>query len=174
MVNYHRSSNWHYHIEKTAILRALAEGVVPGVPANLQLLLLGQTFVTMNNLALNSADETHQDTKSVLEYVVTSNARRERTLRQAKCMSARFLRATVKKLLFVFIRFYSTISCIGWRRRRYWDNQSVTRGKTGERAKRPSTSTTDCIAEKRCSRINSKTASYCGGEESRASWATVG
>ena len=74
------------HIKTTAILRALAEGLVPGVPANLRLLLLGQTFLTMNNLALNTPDETNQNTKSVLEYVVTSNAMRERTLRQAKCM----------------------------------------------------------------------------------------
>ena len=69
-----------------AILRALAEGLVPGVPSNLRILLLGQTLVTTNSFASNSSENTDLNAKSVLEYVVSSNAARELILKQSECM----------------------------------------------------------------------------------------
>ena len=67
------------------MLRALAEGIVPGVPSNLRILLLGQTLVTTNGLAPSSPESIDLNNISVLEYVVTSNVARERILRQFKC-----------------------------------------------------------------------------------------
>ena len=70
---------------KSTLLRALAEGRIPGVSWNLHILLLGQTdFVNSNsgldeNLgALNFQDGT------VLDYVLRSDAKRERALVEAK------------------------------------------------------------------------------------------
>jgi ATP-binding cassette, subfamily F, member 3 len=63
---------------KSTLLKALAEQRVPGVPANLRVLLLGQTRI---------AGEKEDDGvgKSVLSYVVTSDEKRERAVRDARC-----------------------------------------------------------------------------------------
>ncbi len=74
------------------MLRALAEGRIPGVPSNLRVLLLGQTLVSAHGSEgewkAESADGGNVET--VLRHVVSSNAGRERALREAQGDNGRF------------------------------------------------------------------------------------
>ncbi|RDB21149.1 putative ABC transporter ATP-binding protein YheS [Hypsizygus marmoreus] len=73
---------------KSTLLRALAEGRIPGVPWSLHMLLLGQTDVVNSN---SNLDETLANLKfedgTILEHVMRSDARRERALVEAKHLS---------------------------------------------------------------------------------------
>ena len=62
----------------SAVLRALAEKIIPGVPENLRILLVGQTDTEAGNV--NIADLT------VVQYVLRLDARRERLLEEWKSM----------------------------------------------------------------------------------------
>jgi len=64
---------------KSTLLKALAEQRVPGVPANLRVLLLGQTRI------VGEKEDDQRAGKSVLSYVVTSDEKKERALREARC-----------------------------------------------------------------------------------------
>ncbi|KAJ9667368.1 hypothetical protein H2201_002569 [Coniosporium apollinis] len=69
---------------KSTLLKAVAEGMVPGIPWSLRILLLGQTTQSleagMDNLSIAE--------KTVLQHVVQSNRVRERYLREACILSA--------------------------------------------------------------------------------------
>jgi ATP-binding cassette subfamily F protein 3 len=64
----------------TALLRALGEAQIPGVPWNLRILLLGQTNPVVENV-------NHEGTQirdiNVLEHVICSDTHRENALREA-------------------------------------------------------------------------------------------
>lgn len=66
---------------KSSLLRALAERRVPGVPSNLRILLLGQTRVSSD--ILTQAPEAEDLSRDVLDYVTSSDKRREIALRNA-------------------------------------------------------------------------------------------
>ncbi|KAG6878920.1 hypothetical protein C0992_006612 [Termitomyces sp. T32_za158] len=69
---------------KSTLIRALAEGRIPGVPWSLNMLLLGQTdFVNGSNLDEGLAALRFEDS-TVLEYVMQSDSRRQRALAEAK------------------------------------------------------------------------------------------
>ena len=73
-----------------AVLRAIAQGGIPGIAWNLRILLLGQTR------QLSSAEEEGlgrlriggEEEETVLRHVVKSDVVRERLLREAECESA--------------------------------------------------------------------------------------
>lgn len=72
---------------KSTLLKALAERRIPGVPSNLRVLLLGQTRIDSDD-----GEETHlgtpvNDSQTVLQHVITRNARRERALREERLLS---------------------------------------------------------------------------------------
>ena len=94
-------SHAHLHIEegahyvfvgrngtgKSTLLKALAQRKVPGVPENLRILLLGQTRLdsldlTAGEQETEKAQVVGQTSQSVLQYVVTSDRRREQTIRR--------------------------------------------------------------------------------------------
>ncbi|KAF2995407.1 hypothetical protein E8E13_004944 [Curvularia kusanoi] len=69
---------------KSTLLKAIADGLIPGIPWSTRILLLGQTRETdvEEDLdGLNIADET------VLQYVVRSDKVRERYMREARILS---------------------------------------------------------------------------------------
>ncbi|KAG5647286.1 hypothetical protein DXG03_000823 [Asterophora parasitica] len=74
---------------KSTLLRALAEGRIPGIPWSLHMLLLGQTDVVNSSLLEEGlAKLAFEDgTGTVLEHVVRSDARRERAIVEAKQLS---------------------------------------------------------------------------------------
>ncbi|KAF2097742.1 ABC transporter ATP-binding protein uup-1 [Rhizodiscina lignyota] len=71
---------------KSTLLKALAEGMIPGIPWSFNILLLGQTTISasveedMSNLGIR--DET------VLQHVVRSDKKRERYMREASLLSS--------------------------------------------------------------------------------------
>ncbi|KAF2802432.1 ABC transporter domain-containing protein [Mytilinidion resinicola] len=69
---------------KSTLLKAIAEGQVPGIPWSFRILLLGQTRSTLDgeleNLKLES--------ETVLEHVIRSNREREQLLRESRTLSA--------------------------------------------------------------------------------------
>ena len=67
---------------KSTLLRALAERRVPGVASNLRVLLLGQTRIT-SDLDADEPDNEAQ-TKTVLQHVIRSDAKREKTLKESR------------------------------------------------------------------------------------------
>ena len=68
---------------KSTLLRALAEGRIPGVPSNLRILLLGQTRIESGDLDENSGGSSADDaTNTVLQHVLRSDKSRERALRE--------------------------------------------------------------------------------------------
>ncbi|KAG5724019.1 hypothetical protein E4T56_gene11240 [Termitomyces sp. T112] len=72
---------------KSTLIRALAEGRIPGVPWSLHMLLLGQTdFVNSSTLDESLAALRFED-MTVLEHVIRSDARRERALAEVKYLS---------------------------------------------------------------------------------------
>ena len=76
---------------KSTLLRALAERKVPGVPENLRILLLGQTRIDSLDVGGQSQEKDESSSagklpQSVLQYVVTSDRRREQSIRQEKRM----------------------------------------------------------------------------------------
>ncbi|RMZ81297.1 hypothetical protein DV737_g2573, partial [Chaetothyriales sp. CBS 132003] len=68
---------------KSTVLRALAEGLIPGVPSNLRILLLGQTRVSTYHIDDESGDA-REDHETVLQYVTRSDRKREQALKDAK------------------------------------------------------------------------------------------
>ncbi|KAG6918113.1 hypothetical protein DXG01_016300 [Tephrocybe rancida] len=72
---------------KSTLLRALAEGRIPGVPWSLHILLLGQTnYVNSSTLDESLATLRFED-GTVLEHVMRSDANRERLLAETKHLS---------------------------------------------------------------------------------------
>ncbi|KAG6833688.1 hypothetical protein H0H87_002884 [Tephrocybe sp. NHM501043] len=73
---------------KSTLLRALAEGRIPGVPWSLHILLLGQTnYVNSSTLDESLAALRFED-GTVLEHVMRSDANRERLLAESKPQKA--------------------------------------------------------------------------------------
>ena len=70
---------------KSTLIRALAEGRIPGVPWSLHMLLLGQTDFVNSNILDESLAAMQVEDITVLEHVMRSEARRERALAEAKC-----------------------------------------------------------------------------------------
>ena len=66
-------------VGKSTVLQALAERYVPGIAANLRMLLLGQTHPSQE--AAPGLAEIQEASQSVLEYVTRSDAKRERALK---------------------------------------------------------------------------------------------
>lgn len=60
---------------KSTVLKALADRLIPGVPSNLRILLLGQTRVS--SFAAEGNIELDRTKQTVLEYVTRSDAVRE-------------------------------------------------------------------------------------------------
>lgn len=71
---------WHKLIPTTALLKAVAEGLIPGIPWNLRIQLLGQTNLDIDDSSQDNEAET------VLRHVVRSDRMRERLLREAEGM----------------------------------------------------------------------------------------
>ncbi|KAJ9620749.1 uncharacterized protein PV06_03363 [Exophiala oligosperma] len=71
---------------KSSLLRSLAERRVPGVPSNLRLLLLGQTRVSSDVLS-QEPTEAENLSQDVLDYVTSSDRRREIALKTANRLS---------------------------------------------------------------------------------------
>ena len=69
---------------KSTMLRAIAERYVPGIAANLRILLLGQTHV--NSDSYPERAEVKRPSQSVLEYVTQSDTKREKTLKDYRGM----------------------------------------------------------------------------------------
>lgn len=65
---------------KSTVLRALAERRIPGVPSNLRILLLGQTRISTDEL--DEGEQQQDISQSVVSRVITSDAKRERFLRE--------------------------------------------------------------------------------------------
>lgn len=63
-----------------ALLRAIADGSIPNIPWSFDILLLGQTTLEEDVVALSLAEET------VLQHVIKSDRTRERYTREAKSM----------------------------------------------------------------------------------------
>ncbi|KAG6851261.1 hypothetical protein H0H93_011697 [Arthromyces matolae] len=73
---------------KSTLLRAMAEGRIPGVPWSLDMLLLGQTnFVNSNTTLDEGLAALHFNGGTVLEHVVRSDVKRERALAEATSLS---------------------------------------------------------------------------------------
>ncbi|KAG6814535.1 hypothetical protein H0H92_000062 [Tricholoma furcatifolium] len=72
---------------KSTLLRALAEGLIPGVPWSLNILLLGQTDLANTNTLNESFVALRFTDGTVLEHVMRSDANRERLLAEAKHLS---------------------------------------------------------------------------------------
>ncbi len=72
---------------KSMLLRALADRLIPGVPSNLRILLLGQTRVSSFVAEDYAGGEGKEQT--VLQYVTRSDAAREKALKesQRKCVN---------------------------------------------------------------------------------------
>jgi len=69
---------------KSTLLRALADRRVPGVPANLRILLLGQTRISSDVVV--DGEEEQSPSFTVLEHVTRSDVRRQRAIRDADSM----------------------------------------------------------------------------------------
>ncbi|KAG5635865.1 hypothetical protein H0H81_009848 [Sphagnurus paluster] len=72
---------------KSTLLRALAQGRIPGVPWSLRILLLGQTDAVNDTSLDDSLAKLSFDDGTVLEHVMRSDASRERALIEAKYLS---------------------------------------------------------------------------------------
>ena len=72
---------------KSTLLKALAERRIPGIPPNLRVLLLGQTRIDSDDGVERNLEIQHNETKSVLQHVITSDARRERSLREERLLA---------------------------------------------------------------------------------------
>jgi ATP-binding cassette subfamily F protein 3 len=69
---------------KSTLLRAMAEGRIPGIPSNLRILLLGQTRIETDEVDGGEGDIEESASTSVLQHVLRSNAQRERALKEVK------------------------------------------------------------------------------------------
>jgi hypothetical protein len=67
-----------------ALLRALGEGRIPGVPWSLRILLLGQSSLLVDNGIASDTAKTHPKEHTVLEHVVHSDARQELAIKEAE------------------------------------------------------------------------------------------
>ena len=65
---------------KSTVLKALADRLIPGVPSNLRILLLGQTRVA----SFVEEDGSGNLDQTVLEYVTRSDAARETALKESQ------------------------------------------------------------------------------------------
>ncbi|KAG6867032.1 hypothetical protein C0991_003950 [Blastosporella zonata] len=72
---------------KSTLLRALAEGRIPGVPWSLHVLLLGQTNYVNSSTLDESLVALRFEDGTVLEHVMRSDANREHLLAEAKHLS---------------------------------------------------------------------------------------
>lgn len=72
---------------KSTLLKALAERRIPGIPSNLRILLLGQTRIDSDDGIERDHGTTATEGKTVLQHVITSDVRRERTLRDEALLS---------------------------------------------------------------------------------------
>ena len=68
---------------KSTVLKALADRLIPGVPSNLRILLLGQTRVSS---FIDEAGPVSRKEQTVLEYVTRSDVVRERALGESQRM----------------------------------------------------------------------------------------
>lgn len=69
---------------KSTLLKAIADGQVPGIPWSLRVLLLGQTRSSLED----EVDRLRLKEETVLQHVVRSDRVRERYLREAQILSA--------------------------------------------------------------------------------------
>ena len=72
---------------KSTLLKAMAERRIPGIPSNLRVLLLGQTRIDSDDGIETDHESQVDDVQTVLQYVITRNAQRERVLREEKLLS---------------------------------------------------------------------------------------
>ncbi|KAI9768077.1 MAG: hypothetical protein M1840_005111 [Geoglossum simile] len=70
---------------KSTILRALAEGLIPGIPPTTKISILQQTSSTTTTNSIESSDE--EQPKTVLQHVVESDASRNDILRDISVLS---------------------------------------------------------------------------------------
>jgi ATP-binding cassette subfamily F protein 3 len=68
---------------KSTLLKAMADGLVPGIPWSTKILLLGQT----REIEAEAEGEKRLEDATVLQYVVRSNRTREQYLREAKVLT---------------------------------------------------------------------------------------
>ena len=69
------------------MLKAIAQGLVPGIPSNLRVLLLGQTSLEGLDIEVVTSDQNgSRNGESVLEHVLRSDKVRERYLKEAEGM----------------------------------------------------------------------------------------
>ena len=69
---------------KSTILKAIADGLVPGIPWSTRILLLGQT---REDSIEDGIDALGLESETVLQHVVRSDRVRERYVREAKMLS---------------------------------------------------------------------------------------
>ena len=70
---------------KSTVLKALADRLIPGVPSNLRVLLLGQTRISSD---IDDEQRKSQSAKTtVLEHVTSSDLKREKALQELSSMS---------------------------------------------------------------------------------------
>ncbi|KAF1807966.1 ABC transporter domain-containing protein [Eremomyces bilateralis CBS 781.70] len=91
-------------VGKSTLLRAMADSLIPGIPPSIRILLLGQTQSDASpqeapledataQLSLSASDalspsRVKQDTETLLDHVVRSDARRERLLHEEAILSS--------------------------------------------------------------------------------------
>ena len=71
---------------KSTLLRALAEQRIPGIASNLRILLLGQTRVSSD--IDEGVDKLKTTAQTVLEHVTTSDAKREKALKESQKLAS--------------------------------------------------------------------------------------
>jgi ATP-binding cassette subfamily F protein 3 len=72
---------------KSTLLKALSDGLIPGIPWNTKIMHLGQIRETETEAGL---EDLQSQGESVLQYVVRSDRTRERLLREARALSQAF------------------------------------------------------------------------------------
>jgi ATP-binding cassette, subfamily F, member 3 len=72
---------------KSTLLKALAECRIPGIPSNLRILLLGQIRIDSDDGIERGHEDIATGSQTVLQHVITSDARRERALREEALLS---------------------------------------------------------------------------------------
>ena len=129
----------------TALLRALGEGRIPGVPWSLRILLLGQSSLVVNNDIMSDVAKIQIKECTVLEHVVHSDARQELALQEAN--SACFHLG--REALFVHLLCTDrSFECPGQRRRCACCRQNCTTTETPASSTQISRDEGDRISEK--------------------------
>lgn len=91
--NFKLQENVHYvlvgrnGIGKSTLMRALAEGRIPGVSWSLRMLLLGQNVLAGTALESTTAGAGQSTSPTVFGHVISSDTRRQRALKDTKALS---------------------------------------------------------------------------------------